>query len=295
MVYDDQSARSDFGRQRRRHAVSRIAARLKQEPDDVRDMLQFEEVVAALGEQSRTDLGLQLIPLGSIVGTVGRRPREFDRAFRPTTDRMRDRWQRVATQRESGTGMPPIDVYRIGELHFVEDGHHRVSVARAKGDTTIEARVREVRTQVPAPKDLLARHLGLKRHERMFHQRVPLPPEQRAQIQLSDEWRYAQLATLIEARGFRQSHATGELLSREALARSWFEDQYLPIVAILNEAGLGGEGTDTDRYVRFALLRYLLLFATEWDDNVIERLMEEVRAPRTDDDTLVHKILKEMQ
>ena len=295
MVYDDQSARSDFGRQRRRHAVSRIAARLKQEPDDVRDMLQFEEVVAALGEKSRIDLGLQVIPLDSIVGTVGRRPREFDRAFRPTTDRLRDRWQRVATQRESGTGMPPIDVYRIGELHFVEDGHHRVSVARAKGDTTIEAHVKEVRTQVPAPKDLLARHLGLKRHERMFHQRVPLAPEQRAQIQLSDEWRYAQLATLIEARGFRQSHATGELLSREDLARSWFEDQYLPIVAILRETGLGGEGTDTDRYLRFALLRYLLLYTTEWDDNVVERLMEEVRAPRTDDDTLVHKILKEMQ
>jgi hypothetical protein len=295
MVYDDQSARSDFGRQRRRHAVSRIAARLKQEPDDVRDMLQFEEVVAALGEQSRTDLGLQLIPLDSIVGTVGRRTQEFDRAFRPTTDRLRDRWQRVATQRESGTGMPPIDVYRIGELHFVEDGHHRVSVARAKGDTTIEAHVREVRTQVPAPKDLLARHLGLKRHERMFHQRVPLPPEQRAQIQLSDEWRYAQLATLIEARGFRQSHATGKLLSREELARSWFEEQYRPIVAILADTGLGGEGTDTDRYLRFALLRYLLLYTTEWDDNVVERLMEEVRAPRTDDDTLVHKILKEMQ
>jgi hypothetical protein len=201
----------------------------------------------------------------------------------------------VATQRESGTGIPPIDVYRIGELHFVEDGHHRVSVARAKGDTTIEAHVKEVRTQVPAPKDLLARHLGLKRHERMFHQRVPLPPEQRAQIQLSDEWRYAQLATLIEARGFRQSHATGELLSREDLARSWFEEQYQPIVAILNETGLGGEGTDTDRYLRFALLRYLLLYTTEWDDNVVERLMEEVRAPRTDDDTLVHKILKEMQ
>ncbi len=295
MVYDEHSARSDFDRQRRRHAVSRIAARLKQEPDDVREMLQFEEVVAALGEKARTDLGLQLIPLDSIVGTAGRRPREFDRAFRPTSDRQRDRWQRVATQRESGSGMPPIDVYRIGELHFVEDGHHRVSVARAKGDETIEAHVREVTTQMPAPKDLLARHLGLKRHERMFHQRVPLPPEQRAQIELSDEWRYAQLATLIEARGFRESHARGELLSREDLARAWFEQQYVPIVAILKEAGVGGAGTDTDRYLRFALLRYLLLYTTEWDDQAIERLMDEVRAPRTGDDTLVHKILKEMQ
>ena len=66
-------------------------------------------------------------------------------------------------------------------------------------------------------------------------------------------------------------------------------------MAILKEAGVGGAGTDTDRYLRFALLRYLLLYTTEWDDQAVERLMDEVRAPRTDDDTLVHKILKEMQ
>jgi hypothetical protein len=293
--FPDADATADFTRERRRRALSAVAARLRMEPDDVSDMLPFEEVVAALGRRSQRDLGIKTIPLDSIVGTVDRRRHEFDRSFRPTSPTVRGRWERIAAARRRGEAMPPIDVYRIGELHFVEDGHHRVSVARAKGDTTIEAHVKEVRTQVPAPKDLLARHLGLKRHERMFHQRVPLPPEQRAQIQLSDEWRYAQLATLIEARGFRQSHATGELLSREDLARSWFEEQYQPIVAILNETGLGGEGTDTDRYLRFALLRYLLLYTTEWDDNVVERLMEEVRAPRTDDDTLVHKILKEMQ
>ena len=52
--------------------------------------------------------------------------------------------------------MPPIDVYRIGELHFVEDGHHRVSVAWALGDTHIEAHVKEVRTELGAGRELHA-------------------------------------------------------------------------------------------------------------------------------------------
>jgi hypothetical protein len=116
--------------------------------------------------------------------------------------------------------MPPIDVYRIGELHFVQDGHHRVSVARALGDTHIEAHVREVRTALGAESELRLRDLPLKQHERVFHERVPLPPEQRARIKLSDEWRYAQLGTLVEAWGLRASHARGQLLRWPGFARS---------------------------------------------------------------------------
>src|SRR4051794_3241246 len=144
----DEATDSDFDRQRRRHALARIAARLRQEPDDIVDTLAFEDVVAALGRRSQADLGVQTIPLDSIVGTVGR-PREFDRSFRPRTARLRRRWLGVATARRRGVEFAPIEVYRVGTLHFVEDGHHRVSVARAAGDTTIDAHVREVRTALP--------------------------------------------------------------------------------------------------------------------------------------------------
>ena len=95
-------------------------------------ILPFEEVVAALGRRGERRLGLQAIALDSIVGTVDR-GREFDRSFRPTIGRVRTRWERIATAQRRGEAMPPIDVYRIGELHFVKDGHHRVSVARALG------------------------------------------------------------------------------------------------------------------------------------------------------------------
>lgn len=289
-----QDAQSDFARERRRRAVSRIAARLRLEPDDVSAMLPFEEVVAALGRRSERDLGLQTISLDSIVGSVNRRRGEFDRRFRPTAE-VRGRWEGIATARRRGQAMPPIDVYRIGDLHFVSDGHHRVSVARALGDSVIEAHVREVVTALPAGTELRVTDLPLKRHERIFHERVPLAPEWRARIQLSDEWRFAQLAVLVESWGLRRMYAREHLVSREDMARAWFLEEYEPVVQVLNEAGVGGAGTETERYLRIAMLRYLLLQTHEWTDEVIERLLGEVRSPPASEDTMVHQIFKEMQ
>jgi hypothetical protein len=288
-------AQSGFARARRRSALASIVARLRMLPDDVSAVLPFEEVVAALGRTGEHDLGLQVITLDSIVGTVDRRRGEFDRAFRPATPELRGRWERIAAARRRGEAMPPIDVYRIGELHFVKDGHHRVSVACSLGDTDIEAHVREIHTKVGAERELRLRDLPLKRHEREFRERVPLPPAARARIELSDEWRYAQLATLVEAWGFRASHDREHLLSREEMAAAWFREEYEPVTAALHEAALGGAGTETERYMRIAMLRYLLLHTHDWSDAIVEQLLCEMRPPSGDDDTMVHQILKEME
>jgi hypothetical protein len=289
-----QDAEHDFVLARRKRALSRIVSRLRLEPDDVSAMLPFEEVVAALGRRSERDVGLKSIPLDSIVGTVARRRGEFDRDFKPASKGVRGRWQGIATARRRGAAMPPIDVYRIGDLHFVEDGHHRVSVARAMGDTHIDAYVREVTTELGADRELLLRDLPLKRHERVFRERVPLPPELRDRITLSDEWRYAQLASLVEAWGLRASYARERLLSRAEIAQAWFHEEYEPVVEVLSEAEIGGEGTETERYLRIAMLRYLLLQTHEWTDDVVERLLGAVRASDPLDDTMVHQILEEM-
>ena len=225
------AAESDFDRERRRRAISLIAARLRSEPDDVSPMLPFEEVVAALGRTGESDLGVQEIRLDSIVGTVDRTAGTFDRAFRPATKGVRGRWESIAAARRRGVDLPPIDVYRIGDLHFVQDGHHRVSVARSRGDVTIQAHVRQVTTKLGAGRELMLRDLPLKRHERMFHERVPLPKGARSRIVLSDEWRYAQLSMIVEAWGYRASHDRGHLLSREELALEWFIGEYEPVIA----------------------------------------------------------------
>src|SRR4051795_10110147 len=271
-------ARSDFSRERRRRALARVASRLRLEPDDVSLMLPFEEVVSALGRRSQVDLGVQTIALDTIVGSVDRRGGEFDRDFRPAPG-VRSRWQQLAAARRSGAAMPPIDVYRVGDLHFVVDGHHRVSVARAMGDTHIDAYVKEVRTKVGAKRELVLRDLPLKRHERIFRERVPLRAELWDRIQPTDEWRYALLATLVEAWGLRACHDREQLLSRAEIAEAWFHEEYEPVVALLAEAGIGGTGTGTERYVRIAMLRYLLLTRQDWSDEVLEQLLGEVEHP----------------
>ena len=217
-----QDAQSDFARERRRRALRGSPRACASSPTTSRRCSRSRRSSRRSGAAGERDLGIQTIPLDSIVGTVDRRDGEFDREFRPASPQLRGRWERIAAARRRGEAMPPIDVYRIGELHFVQDGHHRVSVARALGDTTIEAHVREVETELGAGRELRLRDLPLKQHERVFHERVPLPPEARARIKLSDEWRYAQLATLVEAWGFRASHAREQLLSREEMARAWF-------------------------------------------------------------------------
>jgi hypothetical protein len=287
-------AQFDFGRARRRRALSRLGARLRREPGDVSVILPFDEVVAALGRRGERRLGQQTIDLDSIVGTVDRQ-REFDRRFRPTSGRVRPRWERINVAQRRGDPMPPIDVYRIGELHFVKDGHHRVSVARALGHKDINAYVTEVLTEVGADRTITVRDLPLKSHQRLFHERVPLPKEGRDRIQLSDEWRYAALAEAVEAWGFRNIQQRGELLSRAEVAEAWFEDEYKPVVEMLREADLVRRGTETEAYMRVAHLRYLILRTHDWDDAVIEAVRHDLEEPSLEEDTMVRRLRKELR
>jgi hypothetical protein len=287
-------AQYDFSRARRARALARVSARLRR-ADDVNHILPFVEVAQALGRTGERRLGEQLIPLDSIVGTVDR-SREFDRSFRPTSARVRERWQRINLAQRRGQAMPPIDVYRIGDMHFVKDGHHRVSVARALGYTDINAYVTEVLTQVGADHEIRMRDLPLKSHERLFYERVPLPPEARTRIHLSDEWTYAALAEAVEAWGFRVIQARREPMSRHEVAKAWFREEYEPVVAMLDEAKLlPKDVTDTEAYMHLAALRYLILRTHAWDDAIIDAIRRDLEHPSRDDDTLVRRLRRELR
>jgi hypothetical protein len=269
-------AQNDFSRARRQRALSTLAQRLRREPSDVNLILPFDEVVEALGRTGERSIGLQSIPLDSIVGSVGR-TREFDRSFRPTSSRTRPRWEGIANAQRRGKDMPPISVYRIADLHFVRDGHHRVSVARAQGRPDIDAYVTEVSTRIGADRAIRPADLPLKSHMRVFLERVPLSDAEAKEVRLSDPWAYGALAEGVEAWGFRHMQGCGEALSREEVARRWLEDEFRPVVAMLREADLVGGGTDADAYMRVASERYRLMRTHEWNDAVIERLRQELR------------------
>ncbi|WP_024877636.1 chromosome partitioning protein ParB [Saccharomonospora piscinae] len=264
-------AEHDFLRARRRQVLSRLSTWLRREPDDVNIMLPFDEVVRALGKVGERRIGTRVVRLDSIVGSVDR-GRDFDRRFRPTSARVRQRWERLALASRRGEHIPPIEVYRVGDLHFVIDGHHRVSVAFALGLTSIEAAVVEVRTKLN-PEGI--RHRGdliVKDYRRLFLERVPLRGEARAAVVMTDHWKYAQLGEHVEAWGFRLMQDEGTMLDRATVARRWYDDEYLPVVRMLRQADLVGTRTEAEAYLWVACERYRLMRTHRWDDEFFQTM-----------------------
>jgi hypothetical protein len=249
-----------------------VARRLRGEPDDVAMILPFEEVVDALGRVGQVDRGLQVVQLADIVGTVDRAA-DFDRGFRPTTQRLRSRWERIAAAQRRGEAMPPVSLFKVGDLYFVRDGHHRVSVAKSQGRDDIDAYVTEVTTKLRLSHDLRVSELPLKDHERLFRERVPLTPQQRARISLSDPWDFGWLAEMVEAWGFRMMQERGHFADRYEVANLWFVQEYSRVSDMLSEGGLTEpEETEAEAYMRLAGQRYLLLRTHEWSDEIVNRL-----------------------
>jgi hypothetical protein len=278
--FPESDAQSDFSRARRARLLADIGRRLRREPDDVALMLPFEEVVEALGRTGQHDLGLQIVPLDAIVGTVDRGV-DFDRGLRPTSARLRSRWERIAAAQRRGEALPPVSLYKVGDLYFIRDGHHRVSVAKSLGRTDIDAYVVEVTTRVKLGEETTVGDLPLKDHERLFRERVPLPAEMRRRIQLSDPWDYGVLSEAVEAWGFRAMQHRGTYMDRAEVARQWFTEEYEPVVELLRAGDLIEDGeTETEAYMRVAEDRYRVLRTHEWSDEVLDQLRREERRRR---------------
>ncbi|AUS78219.1 chromosome partitioning protein ParB [Actinoalloteichus sp. AHMU CJ021] len=269
-------AENDFLRSRRQQVLARLSAWLRREPDDVNIMLPFTEVVEALGQVGERRLGLRVIRLDTVVGSVDR-TRDFDRRFRPTSTRVRERWERLARAQRRGEAVPPIAVYRIGDLHFVQDGHHRVSVAIAHHNDTIDAYVTEIITKIDAAGIRFRGDLMVKADRRLFLERVPLPGEARAAVVLTDAWEYTELSETVEAWGFRLMQDEGTFLDRTTIARRWYHEEFRPVVRLLRSAELIADRTEAEAYLRVGCERYRLMRTHRWDDEIIEAVR---RGPR---------------
>ena len=198
-------------------------------------LLSFEEVRDRLKIRGQHYVGLQTIPLDKIAGSVGRY-QEFNRAFLPTQDFIRERWKRVYEVAHSLEGFPPIDVYKIGEVYFVRDGHHRVSVLKELGATSVEATVTELDTPIPLSADVDAEDLDLKAEYATFLQETSLDvlrPEERIEFTLPGQYRklYEHIAVHRHFLGLREQR---EIPWTEAVAR-WYDEVYLPAVEVIRE------------------------------------------------------------
>lgn len=139
------SALDDFYKARRRAQLQDIAAALRGESSR---LLSYEDVRTRLQAVESSHRHLEDIRLDSIVGSVGRY-NDFTRTFLPKNNSAKQRWVNVEVQMTGLEGLPPIDVYQLGDVYFVKDGNHRVSVARQLGFDYIQAYVTPVQSRVP--------------------------------------------------------------------------------------------------------------------------------------------------
>ncbi|MCL7454649.1 MAG: hypothetical protein M8467_16540 [Anaerolineae bacterium] len=216
-----------FDAARRRAFVQDVLSQISGRSDA---LLSFQDVQEHLNlSQPDKAAHLEEIPLNKIVGSVGRY-RDFNRAFLPRGHVDPQRWMRVH-RLQSKAQMAPIDVFRVGEVYFVQDGNHRVSVARARGQKTIQAWVVDVPVRVPLGPDTSPDDLILKSGYAEFLAKTALDqnhPEQ--SIELTRAGSYRKLLQHIEVHQFYMGLRSRHYPSLPEAASDWYERVYLPVV-----------------------------------------------------------------
>ncbi len=223
------------------------------------ELMSFEDIRTRLRLHEESYKGLQNIPVDKIVGSVGRY-RDFTSNFLPKSSAMQERWSRIYAQANSLSGLPPIEVYKVGDVYFVRDGNHRVSVARQLRAKTIEAHVTELSTPVSLQPDISIEELdaatayanflsetGL-RYSRPLHQ----------SLMLSEPTRYTELMGHINLHRGIIEHVRGEQIDIKEAAAHWYDEVYRPALTLIRKYGVlenlplkanGEQRTEADLYL----------------------------------------------
>ncbi len=255
----------DFRSARRKVALERVLARLSGKSTD---LLSYEDVRQKLKATETSKRELKEIPLDSIVGSVGRY-KDFTRGFLPRQDSDSGRWARVKVAVTSLGGLPPIEVYQIGETYFVLDGNHRVSVAREVGAAHIEAYVRQVKTKVALSPDVRPDEMIIKAEFAEFLDRTSLAESlEPDQLKVTAPGQYQPLLRGIEAHREYLTDERNEPISQREASEHWHEHVYLPLVRVIHEQGLLRDfpgRTETDLYVWISRHREALEHKVGWE------------------------------
>jgi nucleotide-binding universal stress UspA family protein len=243
------SALRDFHEARRRAALEAIMARLTGKSID---LFAYDDVRHKLKARGSVERGLQDIPLDAIVGSVGRYT-DFTRSFLPRRDSAQQRWARVKAKTTDMGGLPPIEVYQIGETFFVRDGNHRVSVARELDAPTIQAYVTEVQTKVPLSPDDQPDDLILKAEYAEFLEHTKLDKlRPGANLSVTVPGEYRALEEHIAVHRYYMGLEQEREIPNDQAVTHWYDTVYVPVVQVIKERGIlrdFPERTETDLYL----------------------------------------------
>lgn len=225
----------DFRRARQKAALEEVMARLTGHSSE---LMSFDEVRDRLRATSTVPRGLQEIPVDAIVGSVGRYA-DFTRSFLPRGTADEERWARVRAVAEGLEGLPPIEVYQVGDAYFVKDGHHRVSVARELGSTLIEAYVSELDVRVPFGPDTSPEELIIKTEYAEFLAKTHLDQlRPGADLSVSEPGRYPELEEHIQVHRYFMGIENQREIPYEEAVTHWYDVVYRPVVEVIQQQGI---------------------------------------------------------
>jgi len=285
------SAINDFRRARSRANLKEIVARFTGESID---LLSYEEVRKQLHALGSSDRGLQDIPLDAIVGSVGRYT-DFTRDFLPREGTDVFRWARIKMAASGLVGLPPIEVYKVGEAYFVKDGNHRVSVARQIGAKSIQAYVNEVVTRVPLSADDQPDDIILKAEYVKFLEKTRLDVlRPTADLSVTVPGQYPMLIEHINVhRYFMGLNQKREIPYDEAVT-DWYDTVYLPVIRSIQELGIlhyFADRTETDLYLWISEHRASLQQELGWDIKPEVAVQDLIHQVRTEPEPIVTRIV----
>ncbi len=228
-------AKSDFGRARWKAFVRGVVASLRGEKNT---LLSYDEVKEKLRIGGPIYRGVKTVPISQIVGSLNRY-HEFDAAFLPKNDENANRWQSVDRAFYQEVSLPPVVLYKVGEVYFVVDGHHRVSVAREQNADFIDAEIRECSTKVKITSGLKSEDLEILQDKVEFLEATNLDqlrPGEDIYLTIPDGFS-RMLEHIAVHRYFMGLDEKRDISEKEAVLH-WFDTVYLPIIKTIRESGI---------------------------------------------------------
>ncbi|MGB5844926.1 MAG: hypothetical protein WBG94_10810 [Anaerolineales bacterium] len=251
-----QLAQDDFERAYRRGFWRKLSSWLTGERNE---LLPFDAVRERIPIRGQHYIGFQEVPIEQIVGSLGRY-RDFDRAFLPRQVRTRSRWVSVDSAQYEDISLPPVDLFKIGEIYFVRDGNHRVSVARERGQEFVDAYVIEIEIPVPLTTDDDLDDLDLKAEYVAFLECTKLDDlRPQAKIELTLPGEYERLLEHISVHRWYLGEGRGIEVPYDEAVASWFDNVFSPMVALIVDHQLEKDFPD-----RTQADLYLWIIEYEW-------------------------------
>ncbi|MFO7625474.1 MAG: hypothetical protein R6V73_14100 [Anaerolineales bacterium] len=228
----DKLAHDDFDRARWKAFWRKVTTLLTGKSNE---LLPFDEVRGRLPLKGQHYLGMRQVSIDKIIGSLGRY-RDFDRAFLPVQTRTRDRWINIDKAHHHQVNLPAVDLIKMGDIYFVKDGNHRVSVARERGQEFIDAYVVEIETPVTLTAETVVDDLALKQEYAMFVEQtglLSLRPE--AVLDTNLPGLYQRLLEHIDTHRWYLGEQRGTDVPYPEAVASWYDRVYQPVISTLRE------------------------------------------------------------